>query len=603
MTVVCRAAADTCDAAETCTGTSGTCPVDTFQPEGTICGSGPAACSAQDACDGSGTCLPHDFADNTPCNDGNACTIEDACSSTVCAGIPRTCEDDNECTSNQCDPTLGCYFDPVSDGTSCNDANACTVEDACLAGECRGNTRNCNDENPCSSDSCDSMQGCLHDNLADDTACSDQDACTADDVCRSGECLGTTVECDDSNPCTTEYCDMEQGCLYENLPDDSSCDDGNACTVADACLSGECYGETRDCNDDNICTDDSCDPVQGCQNENLPDETVCDDEDACTIEDACFAGECRGNTRDCDDENPCTINGCDVQEGCQSESLPDWTSCDSASEGDFQCVDGQCLSISDGEQCVRPISLEVGVPMALTTEGFLDTYAEHPPCLTLSTLGPEVFFEVQPEAGEYRVTLTPEESFNPVLLLLNECAPQTCPTIVNAGSTGEIEQFAPVIIDEDGASLLLVVDSTDLGEVGAFTILFEKIETVDGDMDEEALEAEEEFPADEDADAFDEPWEQEEVEEEIEFAELEIEVTTEEELSGEADVAEITEEDADETAGDPGTGGDDDVEPGVIDDGCHSIPVDFRSGILWVSLFLLGLGLRVRWNRRSLKRD
>ena len=609
-TVVCRAASGTCDVAETCTGSSGECPTDVFQAVGTVCGDGPAPCSAQDACDGSGHCLPHDFADNTPCNDGDACTVEDVCLSTICTGTTKTCEDDNPCTANGCNPLSGCTFDDLPDATACDDSDACTVEDACLSGECLGNTRNCDDDNGCTTDRCDSLQGCLHEDLPDATTCDDGDACTVEDACLSGECLGNTRDCDDDNMCTTDRCDTAQGCLYDLVADETACDDEDACTEGDACLSGECLGNSVDCDDGNQCTTEHCDTEQGCLYENVPDETACNDENACTDEDVCMSGECLGNSVDCDDENPCTVNGCDTSEGCTSEALPDWTPCDEEESGDFLCVDGACLSISDGERCNRPIPLEIGELQHSTTQGFLDTYAEQPPCLPVSTTGPDVFFEVQPPVGQYRLTVAPEDGFDPVLLLLDECLPSYCPTVVNAGNAGDIEQFAPIVIDEDGTSLWIVVDSTDTSEAGAFSILFEPISDVDGDLDDEFEDAEEEetLPADEDLENGDEPWESEDdfvddLPGDEDLAE-DTDATTEEELSEDVDevseLAEITEETESENPS--GSGGDEDQAPGVIDDGCHSMGTP-GSALLWLSLFLLGFGLRLLWSRKGLGRE
>ncbi len=43
------------------------------------------------------------------------------------------------CAESRCDPTTGkCADEPVVDGTPCNDGDACTVESACKGGECAG---------------------------------------------------------------------------------------------------------------------------------------------------------------------------------------------------------------------------------------------------------------------------------------------------------------------------------------------------------------------------------------------------------------------------------------------------------------------------------
>ena len=75
----------------------------------------------------------------------------------------------------------------------------------------------------------------------DYTACDDGDLCTVGEVCLAGECsaeLATSLDCDDGNPCTTESCDAEAGCT--SLPTES-CDDGNPCTAEDQCA-GDCAG-------------------------------------------------------------------------------------------------------------------------------------------------------------------------------------------------------------------------------------------------------------------------------------------------------------------------------------------------------------------------
>src|SRR6185436_2883218 len=47
----------------------------------------------------------------------------------------------------------------------------------------------------------------------------------------------TPGSCDDNNPCTTDTCDPIQGCIYTPI----SCDDGNACTV-DSCTTNAGLG-------------------------------------------------------------------------------------------------------------------------------------------------------------------------------------------------------------------------------------------------------------------------------------------------------------------------------------------------------------------------
>jgi hypothetical protein len=96
---------------------------------------GPCATSRCDAAKG---CMAMPRPDGTTCDDGDACTTGDACTSGRCAGTPgRRCPDPGPCAANRCDPVLGCTPDPVPDGTPCDDGDRCTLGEACIAGACR----------------------------------------------------------------------------------------------------------------------------------------------------------------------------------------------------------------------------------------------------------------------------------------------------------------------------------------------------------------------------------------------------------------------------------------------------------------------------------
>jgi hypothetical protein len=73
------------------------------------------------------------------------------------------------------------------------------------------------------------------------------------------------------------------------------CTDGNVCNGVESCDpgTGTCLsGAALVCDDANICTDDSCDPLLGCQY--LDNTAPCDDADACSSGDVCSVGECSG---------------------------------------------------------------------------------------------------------------------------------------------------------------------------------------------------------------------------------------------------------------------------------------------------------------------
>ena len=67
-------------------------------------------------------------------------------------------------------------------------------------------------------------------------------------------CSGDT-ECDDDNLCTLDSCNA--GVCVHTDDDFAECDDGDACTIGDQCLAGNCAGEPVSCPDGFSCDPDS----------------------------------------------------------------------------------------------------------------------------------------------------------------------------------------------------------------------------------------------------------------------------------------------------------------------------------------------------------
>ena len=217
-----------------------------------------------------------------PCDDGNACTTNDACSdvNTCVGGPPLACDDGVICTDDSCNPLNGCVHVP----------------------------RSCHDGNPCTDDgTCQPAVGCVH--VPNTLPCDDGDDCTIGDACVNGACVGS-VFCDDGDPCTTETC-IDRQCEVVGPVD---CDDGNACTD-DSCHSGSgCVHAPRSCDDANPCTDDGCQPTTGCVHV-ANDGNPCSDTNACTTGEHCSAGACVSTTPNCSDGDPCTDDWCDAFTG------------------------------------------------------------------------------------------------------------------------------------------------------------------------------------------------------------------------------------------------------------------------------------------------
>ena len=336
-----------CDDADACT-------VGSQCVEGVCSGGEPVNCNdgnvcTDDSCDSTQGCLHENNA--APCTDGDVCTTADQCAEGECAGGPLlVCDDGDVCNGVEtCDPGLGCV---VGEKLACDDGDACNGQESChpVEGCVVGEQLVCDDGNDCTGDICVPEGGCVYPNLAG-IECDDGDACTQLDLCHDGECVGSgKPDCEDGNVCTDNSCDPLLGCiLYTNTV---PCDDGDLCTVGDHChLAGCISAGVMVCDDGNICTDDSCDAEAGCVF--YTNTHPCDDGNTCTIEDACAGGWCvAGVPVACDDANPCTDDSCDPAMGCSNDDLPDETPC-SFLNPQHVCISGQCACQSDcdGKEC------------------------------------------------------------------------------------------------------------------------------------------------------------------------------------------------------------------------------------------------------------
>ena len=91
----------------------------------------------------------------------------------------------------------------------------------------------CDDNgNFCTADSCNQGGGCAHVAM-DKLVCTDGNACTEPDMCSQNSCWSGAVKvCDDKNPCTTETCDKVKGCVVVPVLDGVVCGTGKACKAA-----------------------------------------------------------------------------------------------------------------------------------------------------------------------------------------------------------------------------------------------------------------------------------------------------------------------------------------------------------------------------------
>ena len=333
--------------------------------------------------------------DGGECADGDPCTVADHCKQGVCTGKPVDCDDDNPCTENLCTEDGGCQSLPAYD--SCDDFDPCTLGDHCVDGTCWGEAVPCQclqdsdcqaleDGNLCNgtlacdtskipfscivdpdsvvvcppaqgqngiclSPVCDAGSGLCGFQPANQGAlCEDDDACTIGAACKDGDCVGgVAVNCNDGNICTDDSCDPETGCT--NWHNSAACNDGDVCTTEDSCQQGECVGTgALPCDDGDACDGlESCNPDVGC----VPGTPLsCDDGDVCNGKESCNpqSGCVTGKPPECDDQNQCTTDSCQPESGCVF--LPAQGSCEDGNlctEGD-SCQGGLCLP-GDKKEC------------------------------------------------------------------------------------------------------------------------------------------------------------------------------------------------------------------------------------------------------------
>merc|ERR1712232_905486 len=280
------------------------------------------------------------------CGDDNEKCIEkpkDKCNIYTCsedkvfAVKKGECDDGNSCTTDSCDPQLGCVYTAIKCFKDLCHDSYCHPE----CGSCLHKARNVDDGDSCTIDKCDPETGeCVYEqkllvpgscdkyarNKCKNVARSHRQTCervarekcfeVPNDKCnvygcRNGEAYKKdSVQYDDGNKCTDDSCNPQTGCVFEQ----------KACEAADKCSvgycdpqSGNCVFQALKCDDGNPCTQDICNPLTG---EMSHKEKVCQPKDAChTAQCDRASGKCVQTAIKCDDGNPCTIDKCDPSTG------------------------------------------------------------------------------------------------------------------------------------------------------------------------------------------------------------------------------------------------------------------------------------------------
>jgi hypothetical protein len=190
---------------------------------------------------------------------------------------------------------------PGSNGLPCETGNLCTT-DTCQNGTCQQGavTVTCPQ-----CQECDPTTGTCT-NLANGTACDDGNPCTVNDTCQAGFCTpGAAKNCNDNNECTVDTCDPTTGnCVHTPVSNGTPCETGNLCTT-DTCQNGTCQqgAVTVTCQQ---C--EKCNPATGTCVPNPG--AACTDNNPCTVNDTCNAvGVCTGTPLVCAAPQICCTTG------------------------------------------------------------------------------------------------------------------------------------------------------------------------------------------------------------------------------------------------------------------------------------------------------
>ncbi|NUO50651.1 MAG: hypothetical protein HOV80_17490 [Polyangiaceae bacterium] len=262
-------------------------------------------------------------------------------SSSTGMGCPQNCAEVEvpDCYVAVCNQMTGvCEVEQAADDSPCEDGQYCTVDDTCQDGLCEsGPPRVCKGpEDACLLLECDEDEDeCLGAPVPNGAPCTPSDVCVGNAICQNGQCLGAPIDCSGTpvDDCLYAACNPSNG-QCEGVPDASqngvACDQGgDPCMVGKICDAGTCGGGApKNCSQLDIgCQNGVCNAVTGvCEGQAVP-----------------VGGQCNSGT------NACNTGVCNASQQCILTPVPDGTTCDdfsTCSSGD-SCSAGTCTGTID----------------------------------------------------------------------------------------------------------------------------------------------------------------------------------------------------------------------------------------------------------------
>jgi hypothetical protein len=267
------------------------------------------------------------------------CIIDANTKKYKCLRSPITCDDKNDCTVDVCDPVQGCKFTyTVSPKCEqyCNDNNDCAqyglnkkASLRCKVPYCDKTTSSCRLQKDTTNTNCKPID------IKCELVCKPKDACNTAVCTRKGDnelaCTQVPITCNDNKDCTEDSCDPKQGCVFK-FKESSTCKkeckvdidcDNWAVTekLADKCMKARCSKKLG-----------SCVPVKGPQTEK------CKTTDQCNVTSDCPQG--KFGTVCCVDSGlkKCCDNQCETDSDCvPKDKKKEWGYCRVRDSGKKEC--------------------------------------------------------------------------------------------------------------------------------------------------------------------------------------------------------------------------------------------------------------------------
>jgi hypothetical protein len=304
----------------------------------------------------------------------SSCSYDATTKKVKCDFSRKDCDDKNKCTNDSCDVVKGCIntFDKTIKGC---DTPVCKLKADCakwatdnnLAVNCQDaicddSTKTCRavlinnkDCNPC-------LSQCKKNCVAADSC--EKVKCIADPTTKKCSCLRKARVCDDQNPCTTDVCDKVKGCVF-TYTKSSTCQ--QFCKSDSDCAN---YGITKKAS--LKCKLPVCDKTTtSCKLVPNPDKTcipvVIECNLICKPRNACETASCVRKTKNpnqfkcvyspivCNDNKKCTSDSCDNKNGCIFTFQKNVkTGCLQNCDKDLDCVNfGSNQNLV--QRCLKPV--------------------------------------------------------------------------------------------------------------------------------------------------------------------------------------------------------------------------------------------------------